>query len=1153
MPRRTALNVALNVALNLALTSAFLTPAAARAAAVTDGSVGAVQTLSGTFTVPQTLGTVRGNNLFHSFTRFGVAAGESATFTTSDAALRHVISRVTGTEPSLINGPVRLDAAAGSQPSFWFVNPNGIVVGAGGRFDVPASLHLSTAPQLQFADGAVWDARDGSGSSLSVAAPERFGFVGNQAAAALQWRDSNLALQPGHTLSLTAGDVTVERALLFAPAGQVSVRARGDLSVQDGGQLQASAGPAAGSGRVAVEARSLVMEGGDTVTSGLYARADASAGADTASIDVVLSGELVLFSGGEIFATSQSTLPAATIRISADSVFLADFGGVSTGGVATVLQGSGGGGTIDVTARTQLAVLGGSQIFTAAQGRAEGGGITLDVGGDLTVDALGTQGGIYSHNQGGSGRSGTLNLNIGGLLRMAGGAQIGTSSYNTTRGGDVQVQASRIVLDGDTPNALTGLSNSGNVGGAGALSVQALGEISLLGRSVITSSSSGSGSSGPVQVSAADLTLNGGGQEAASISSLSTGSATSADVNIDVSGTVRLTAGGQLSAATLGAGAAGAVSVKAGALEAVGGGSKVTGVFSNALLEDGGPSGSVKVDVGQLRLTAGAAISGATLSAQGAAGALQVLADTITIDGQGVATGIDSYAYGPLGNAGNVRVEARGELVLKDGGGISAGTLGRGDPGRIEVRAGSLLIDGQAAHESFTGIGGDALGAGAGATVDVQATQIRIREGGGITTSTSSDVDAGSLRVVADTLLIDGGNNQAVASGISADSSGAGRAGRIDVVARSIVLDHQGFISSSAVDVGAGGTLAIDAQQMTLAHNSGIFSVAVSSGAAGNIELQVRDALLIDSGGSIVANTGGTGAAGRIRVQAGSLTLGAFDTDSGQPSRISSRTFPGSGGQPGNITIEVAGAVSLQDSAVLSIANEARVADPQSLQPTLLSVRAASLDAHGADITAASSGNADAGRIEVHTSGAIRLADSRVRTSSVDGDGGAIDLQAGSLVRLSNSQVSTSVTGSLNGNGGDILIGGRALVLQSGFVQANTAAARARGGDVRVAVDALVPDGSNVFVGGDRIAAFVPDRPGFNVIQAAAPEGVSGTLAVTVPQLSLSATLVGLSTPRIDFGPLGRDLCEIGGTSSFGVLGRGALRESADSPLRIRP
>src|SRR5262245_54534159 len=45
----------------------------------TDGSVGAAQTLAGPkYLIPQTLGRLSGNNLFHSFSVFNVGAGETA-------------------------------------------------------------------------------------------------------------------------------------------------------------------------------------------------------------------------------------------------------------------------------------------------------------------------------------------------------------------------------------------------------------------------------------------------------------------------------------------------------------------------------------------------------------------------------------------------------------------------------------------------------------------------------------------------------------------------------------------------------------------------------------------------------------------------------------------------------------------------------------------------------------------------------------------------------------------------------------------------------------------------------------------------------------------------------------------------------------------
>jgi len=70
----------------------------------TDGTVGLAKQLMGpNFTIPQQLGTTKGNNLFHSFEKFSIQQGQSAHFT-GNSAIQNVISRVTGKDISTING-----------------------------------------------------------------------------------------------------------------------------------------------------------------------------------------------------------------------------------------------------------------------------------------------------------------------------------------------------------------------------------------------------------------------------------------------------------------------------------------------------------------------------------------------------------------------------------------------------------------------------------------------------------------------------------------------------------------------------------------------------------------------------------------------------------------------------------------------------------------------------------------------------------------------------------------------------------------------------------------------------------------------------------------------------------------------------------------
>jgi len=71
---------------------------------VTDGSVGPATSLSGSdIFIPDTLGTIAGSNLFHSFLKFDIEKNQSVTFI-GPKAIANVISRVTGGQASFITG-----------------------------------------------------------------------------------------------------------------------------------------------------------------------------------------------------------------------------------------------------------------------------------------------------------------------------------------------------------------------------------------------------------------------------------------------------------------------------------------------------------------------------------------------------------------------------------------------------------------------------------------------------------------------------------------------------------------------------------------------------------------------------------------------------------------------------------------------------------------------------------------------------------------------------------------------------------------------------------------------------------------------------------------------------------------------------------------
>ncbi len=176
----------------------------------TDGTVGQALSLSGPdYAIPHTLGTQAGTNLFHNFNTFHIHIDESATFT-GPSGIGNVISRVTGGQESIIDGTLRSTIPGAN---FWFLNPAGVMFGENATVDVPGSLHVSTGNEVRFADGTAYNATTPTMSTLTVAAPEAFGFLGNEPGA-ITVEGSSIPINNGETLTLAGSDVTVENTVL---------------------------------------------------------------------------------------------------------------------------------------------------------------------------------------------------------------------------------------------------------------------------------------------------------------------------------------------------------------------------------------------------------------------------------------------------------------------------------------------------------------------------------------------------------------------------------------------------------------------------------------------------------------------------------------------------------------------------------------------------------------------------------------------------------------------------------------------------------------------------------------------------------------------------------------------------------------------------
>jgi filamentous hemagglutinin family protein len=190
---------------------------------VLDGSTNS-KILDGNVVVPVTRDALRGNNLYHSFEQFNVPSG-GITFGIGTSGIdgsrvTNIINRVSGSQPSLVNGAIQ-SLADFPRANIYLLNPNGIVFSANGSLNVGASFYATTANAIAFSNGDIL-ASDKASVNFSIATPSNFQFAVETPSPTIN--QANLAVKPGENITLTAGRI-VSTGTLNAPNGSVDVAA----------------------------------------------------------------------------------------------------------------------------------------------------------------------------------------------------------------------------------------------------------------------------------------------------------------------------------------------------------------------------------------------------------------------------------------------------------------------------------------------------------------------------------------------------------------------------------------------------------------------------------------------------------------------------------------------------------------------------------------------------------------------------------------------------------------------------------------------------------------------------------------------------------------------------------------------------------------
>ena len=509
-------------------------------------------------------GGVSGTNLFHSFNDFGVPLNNIANFQNgvsfnlagnplpANLTTSNILARVTGDFRSDIFGTIQTSGFGNA--NLFLMNPHGFLIGPNATVNVGGMVSFSSADYLRLTDGARFNAVPNAAADalLSTQPVAAFGFLGPNFGA-ITIETTQLALKEGQGITLVGGDITIDGGFssggIVAPNGRIEiasvaspgevVRTPQGLSVDALGQLgtvsltnnavvQVGDFNGTGVGTIRIRGGRFVMDH-SLIGADNFGDVDAS----PVGIDIGVRNDVVLQNISFISSTTQrGQAHASDIRITANSVLVDNFSTISSSSI----DGPGHAGNITLTV-DQLAITGGGEILAGASGPGQAGSITINgaesvtvsgnFGGDPTLPSL-----ITSQSQSPTEDAGNISITTPSLVIMD-GARVEANSFAAGRGGDVVLNVHNLTMSGGAQIKTSSqpfFVSPEAPAGAGDIHVNATETISLSGASTgLFSETSGAGPAGSIAMHANAVTLNNGSQ----VTSSSTGSGNAGNIQIN--------------------------------------------------------------------------------------------------------------------------------------------------------------------------------------------------------------------------------------------------------------------------------------------------------------------------------------------------------------------------------------------------------------------------------------------------------------------------------------------------------------------------------------------------------------------------------------------------------------------------------------------
>ncbi len=587
-------------------------------------------------------GTRSGNNLFHSFSQLSIPTGGSALFNNA-TDVQTIFARVTGGGASNIDGLLKANGTA----SLFLLNPNGILFGVNAQLNIGGSFIGTTGNSIQFADGTEFSAVNATAPPLlTMSVPVGLQMGSNPASITVQGTGhalstpnpnglppisvapsaTELRVQPGQTLALVGGNLSLNGATLSAPQGRVelgSVSGAGLIQLNSttlGYRLDYEQGQSFGD--IQLAQKSLVDVSGVNAGS------------------VQFQGRQIQFTEGSLILSQNfGYLPGGEIRLRASGSIdmIGSTDSLIWSGIRSDTFGIAAGSNISVVT-PKLTIQDGASLASLTLGTATSGNIDIQasaikVSGFLpnnprSVTSLSTSS-YYS-----SGNAGDIFVN-GDSLVISGGASLTSATLASGASGQVTIHNHQTTITGGNPFGLSSSISSFTfaTGNAKTLTLNT-NQLKILNGGTVASATFFTGNGGDLKINATE--------------------------SIEISGYSQINNSSISSALLLDP--------------------RVPQLFDLPVLL-AAKAGNVSISTPKLILADRGTVS-VTNQGSGDGGMLSIKADTIQLNHQA-----SIQAETASGNGGNIALDVSKLLLLRSNSAITATSDGNGNGGNITLNS----------------------------------------------------------------------------------------------------------------------------------------------------------------------------------------------------------------------------------------------------------------------------------------------------------------------------------------------------------------------------------------------------------------------------------------------------------------------------------